>query len=167
MEKKVLSEQVLYYGNISMPKGFEIEEKTLTSDILESKLSNTKFKFSKTFDRLNTYLSEHINVKYNINLISKETYGDIYEPEKMSFPLSNADPVDLRTSPDFTLLYGVKVKDCSIRIYYNDNRRKGRSWDTELQNNMFIMFPSTNMYVISNNQKNSLNFIQTINYEFM
>ena len=50
MEKKVLSEQSIYYGNISMPKGFEIEEKSLTSDILESKLFENKFKNSKTFD---------------------------------------------------------------------------------------------------------------------
>ena len=46
MEKKVLSEQSIYYGDISMPKGFEIEEKNLTSDILESKLFQSKFKFS-------------------------------------------------------------------------------------------------------------------------
>jgi len=30
---------------------------------------------------------------------------------------------------------------------------------------MFIMFPTTNMYVISNNQKDSLNSILTITYE--
>jgi len=30
---------------------------------------------------------------------------------------------------------------------------------------MFVMFPSVCMYSIINNQKNNLNFIQTINYE--
>jgi hypothetical protein len=54
-----------------------------------------------------------------------------------------------------------------VRIYYDDNRRKGGSWDIELKNNMFIMFPSTNMYHITNNQKDSLNFIQTMTYEFI
>jgi hypothetical protein len=34
-----------------------------------------------------------------------------------------------------------------VRIHYDDNRRKGRSWDIKLKDNMFIMFPSTNMYV--------------------
>ena len=34
-------------------------------------------------------------------------------------------------------------------------------------NNKFIMFPSTNMYYIINHQKDSLNFIQTITYEFI
>jgi len=34
----------------------------------------------------------------------------------------------------------------------------------QLKNNMFVMFPSTNMYSIENKQKDSLNFIQTITY---
>ena len=38
----------------------------------------------------------------------------------------------------------------------------GRSWDIPLTNNKFIMFPSTNMYYLTNNQKDSLNFVQTI-----
>ena len=79
----------------------------------------------------------------------------------------NINPIDLKDSPDFTVLYGVKVEDCSVKIYYDDNRRKGRSWDMDLTTNKFIMFPSTNMYHINNNQKNSLNFIQTITYEYI
>ena len=167
MKKKVLSEQSIYYGDILMPKGFEIEEKSLTSDILESKLFENKFKFSKTFDRLNAYISEHINLKHSFTLINKDTYGDVYESGEISSPLINVDPVDLKNSPDYTLLYGVSVNDCTIRIQYDDNRRKGRSWDVPLTTNSFVMFPSTNMYFISNNQKHSLNFIQTILYEYL
>ena len=36
-----------------------------------------------------------------------------------------------------------------------------------LTNNKFIMFPSTNMYYLTNNQKDSLNFVQTITYEYI
>ena len=75
--------------------------------------------------------------------------------------------IDLKNSPDFTMLYGVKVKDCFVRIYYENNRHKGNSWDIELTDNKFIMFPSINMYVIFNNQKENLNFIQTITYEYI
>ena len=167
MNKKVLSEQVLYYGNISMPKGFEIEEKNLTNDILQSELYPNTVPFSKTLDRLSTYISDHINIKYNINLIQKNTYGNIYRPGEITLPMAGADPVDLKNSPDFILLYGVKVRDCNIRIYYDDNRRKGRSWDIQLTTNSFVMFPSTNMYIISNSQKSLLNFTQTINYEYI
>ena len=34
MQKKVLSEIGLYYGEVAMPKGFEIDRNKLQSDIL-------------------------------------------------------------------------------------------------------------------------------------
>ena len=105
--------------------------------------------------------------EYNFNLINKKTWGNIYKPNEITTPLLNVDSVDLKNSPDYTFLYGVKVNKCKVRIYYDDNRRKGRSWDIELKNNEFIMFPSTNLYYITNNQKESLNFIQTITYDFI
>jgi hypothetical protein len=167
MHKKVLSEQSLFYGDIDMPKGFEIDQEKLTNDILQSTFNSKEFPFSRTWDMLNTYMRDFIGVEHNINLINKKTWGNIYKPHQVSLPLLNIDPVDLRNSPDFTLLYGVKVKDCNVRVHFEDNRRKGRSWDIELKNNMFIMFPSTNMYYLTNNQKDSLNFIQTITYEYI
>ena len=167
MQKKVLTEQALYFGDVSMPKYWEIDRDELAHYVLHSNLTNEGLQFSRTFDKLNTYMREHIGLEYDINLINKETWGNIYKPQETTVPLLNIDPVDLRNSPDFTLLYGVKVKDCMVRIYYEDNRRKGRSWDIELKDNMFIMFPSTNMYYINNRQKDSLNFVQTITYEYI
>jgi hypothetical protein len=167
MQKKVLTEQSIYYGNVSMPKHWEIDQIELSHYILQSNLTDTKLKFSKTFDKLNTYIKDFIRLEYSINLVNKETWGNIYKPNETTTPLLNVDPVDLRNSPDFTMLYGVKVKDCNVRIHYEDNRRKGRSWDIELKNNMFIMFPSTNMYYLTNNQKDNLNFLQTITYEYI
>ena len=167
MNKKVLSEQALYYGDVDMPKGFEIDQEKLTNDILQSTFNSKEFPFSRTWDMLNTYMRDFIGLEHNINLVNKSTWGNIYKPNETTIPLLNIDPVDLRNSPDFTMLYGVKVKDCNVRIHYEDNRRKGRSWDIELKNNMFIMFPSTNMYYITNNQKDSLNFVQTITYEYI
>jgi len=167
MNKKVLSEQALYYGDVNMPKGFEIDQEKLTKDILQSTFNSKEFPFSRNWDMLNVYMRDFIGLDYGINLINKKTWGNIYKPHQASLPLLNIDPVDLRNSPDFTLLYGVKVKDCNVRIHFEDNRRKGRSWDIELKNNMFIMFPSTNMYYITNNQKDSLNFVQTITYEYI
>ena len=167
MKKKVLSEIALYYGDIEMPKGFEINRKKLQEDILKSQINNKKYPYSREWDKLNTYLREHINVEYGFQLINKETWGNFYKPKETSISLLNINPVDLRNSPDYTLLYGVNVKDCRIRIHYNDNRRAGRSWDISLKNNQFIMFPSTNMYYITNNQKDSLNFILTITNEFI
>ena len=162
MQKKVLSEIGLYYGDVAMPKGFEIDRDKLKSDILKSHINNKPFPHSRAWDMLNTYIREHINVEYGVSLVNKETWGNVYKPKEISIPLLNIDPVDLRNSPDYTLLYGVNVKDCSVRIHYNDNRRAGRSWDIPLTNNQFIMFPSTQMYYITNTQKDPLNCILTI-----
>ena len=167
MRKKVLTEQALYYGDVDMPKYWDIDRNKLTNDILQSTFNSKEFPFSKTWDMLNTYMLDHIRLEYDINLINKSTWGNIYKPNETTIPLLNINPVDLYNSPDFTMLYGVKVKDCNVRIHFDDNRRKGRSWDMELKNNQFIMFPSTNMYYLTNNQKDSLNFVQTITYEYI
>jgi hypothetical protein len=167
MQKKVLSEQTLYYGNVTMPEHWEIDQNDLAHHILHSNLTNKELQFSKTLSKLNNYLIDFTNLETKINLVNKKVFGNIYNPNEISPPLLNVDPVDLRNSPDFTMLYGVKVEDCFVRIHYEDNRRKGRSWDIELKNNMFIMFPSTNMYYLTNNQKDSLNFVQTITYEYI
>ena len=167
MQKKVLTEQALYFGDITMPKDWDIDRDKLSGDILQSTFTNSEFPFSRTWDMLNTYMRDHIGLEYGIKLINKSTWGNIYKPAETTIPLLQVDPVDLQNSPDFTLLYGVKVKDCMVRIHYEDNRRKGRSWDIELTDNKFIMFPSTNMYYIKNKQKDSLNFIQTMTYEYI
>ena len=167
MQKKVLSEQSLYFGDVAMPKDWDIDRDKLQNDILKSQVKNSPFPFSRTWDMLNTYIRDHIYLEYGFALVNKETWGNMYKPQETTIPLLNIEPVDLRNSPDYTFLYGVNVKDCNVRVHYEDNRRKGRSWDIQLKNNMFIMFPSTNMYYLTNNQKDSLNFVQTITYEYI
>jgi len=164
MHKKVLSEIALYYGEVSMPQNFEIQRGSLILDGVESELSNTKLKFSREWDKLTTYVIEHINIKYNLTLINKDTWINIYKPNEQTIPLLNVNPVNLYNSPDFTLLYGLKTNDCVVRVHYDNNRRKGRSWDINLTDNKFIMFPSTCMYYLKNNQKEELNYVQTITY---
>jgi hypothetical protein len=165
MQKKVLTETDLYFGEVEMPEGFEINGIELSHHSLHSKLQNEKFLYSRTWDMLNTYIREHVQMKYGFQLINKDTWGTIYVPNQISTPLLNIKPVDLVHSPDYTLLYGAHVKDCHIKIHYDDQRDKGRLWTIPLVTNQFVMFPSTLMYYITNNQKDSLNFIQTITYE--
>jgi len=165
--KKILTEQALYYDDVSMPKGFEINPLELVQSINKSLYLQKDFIFSKSWDMLNKYVIENINLNYRISLRNKNSWGNIYIPGEKTEPLLNINPVDYKNSPDFVLLYGINTKDCNVRIYYDDNRRKGRNFDIELKNNMFIMFPSTNMYYINNKQTESLNFIQTITYEFV
>ena len=65
-----------------------------------------------------TYIVGDYNYSKNYGQV-----GDDILSSTRSTPFINVDPVDLRNSPDYTLLYGVNVKDCMVRIYYDDNRR--------------------------------------------
>jgi hypothetical protein len=169
MNKEILSEIALYYGEVKMPKGWEIDRENIIKNILLSDFLKKEFMFTKEWDKLNKYIIEYVKLNYNLSLINKNTLGTIYKPNEFLYPQQDIDPVDLKNSPDFTLLYGVKVKpkSCFIRIHYDDNRRKGRSWDIPIENNHFVMFPSSQWYSISPNLGNDINFIQTITYEYV
>jgi hypothetical protein len=169
MFKKVLSEIDLHFGQIKMPKGFAIDREKLGADILSSTIYNREFPFSRSWDMLQTYLREHINLEYGFTLIHKKTIGNIYKPRQHSHYYLQVDPVDLRHSPDYVMMYGVNIgKDsCKVFIEYDDNRRKGRSWEIPLNNNDFVMFPSTQRYHITANTSEQLNFILTTTYEFI
>ena len=47
MDKIILSEQGLYYGDVNMPKGFEIDREKFQEDILISQLKNSEIPFSR------------------------------------------------------------------------------------------------------------------------
>ena len=87
MQKKVLTEQALYYGDVAMPKDWDIDRDKLSGDILQSQITDSPFPFSRTFDMLNTYMRDHINLDYGFTLINKETWGNIYKPAETTIPL--------------------------------------------------------------------------------
>ena len=167
IKQNILSKIDLYTGTILMPKGFEIDKEVLQKDILTHNFQDSPFPFSKEWDKLNSYLIEHINVEYGFSLINKLTTGLMFKPNESNFPEYENNKVDLRNSPDYVMLYGVNLENTNVRIYYDDNRRAGRSWDISLENNKFIMFPSTLIYHISNNLKNKINFILKTTYEYI
>jgi len=170
IEKKVLSEISLYKGIIKMPKGFEIEKDELVKNItLSQYYENIEYPFSTSFDKLKTYICDFMKVEHNLNLVPKKIYGNFYEKNEISEPKLEINPVDLKNSPDFVLLYGVEIdnKTCEIIINYDDNRRKGNTWNIFLENDQFIMFPASQLYYIKNNKNSYLNFIQTITFEYI
>ena len=169
MHKKILSQIDLHFGQVEMPEGFAIDREKLGADILSSTIYNREFPFSRSWDMLQTYIREHINLEYGFTLVHKNTIGNIYKPRQHSHSYLQVYPVDLRNSPDYVMLYVVNVaKDsCRVFIEYDDNRRKGRSWEIPLNNNEFVMFPSTQRYHITANSSEQLNFILTTTYEFI
>ena len=57
-KRQVLSEIALYYGDVAMPKDWDILDK-LSGDILQSVIQNKQFPFSRTWDMLNTYMQSY------------------------------------------------------------------------------------------------------------
>ena len=167
LNKKILSQIDLHFGKIDMPKGFEIDRNVLQQDIINHLILDYPYPFSKEWDKLNTYIREHIYLEYNFTLVNKLTTGYTFKTNENSYPEKDVNEVDLKNSPDYVMLYGVSVKNCFVRIYYDDNRRRGRSWDIELKNNNFIMFPSSQFYFISNKNNDNLNTILKTTYEFI
>ena len=45
MQKKVLTEQALYYGDVAMPKDWDIARDKLQNDILKSNVTDSPFPF--------------------------------------------------------------------------------------------------------------------------
>jgi hypothetical protein len=170
IQKNILSETSIYFGKVKMPKGFEIEEDELVKNIiLSSYYENVEYPFSRTWDKLKTYVLDFLRIEYNLNLINKKTFGNFYEKNEISQPKLEIDPIDLKNSPDFVFLYGVEIdpKTCEIIIHYDDNRRKGKTWKIFLEKNMFVMFPSSLLYYIKNSKNSYLNFVQTITFEYI
>ena len=183
MQKVVLSEIDLYHGEVAMPKGFDIDLDKIRNDIIESYIQQKRINnnpkaytfddyvvpFSQPLQWMQDYIRDHWRVEYGSTLVQRNMHGNVMHPQEKSWARHQVEPVDLRNSPDYTLIYGVDVKEGSSEciIEYDDNRRKNRSWDIPMKNNHFIMFPATNKYSFSPNTSNGLNIILTINYEYI
>ena len=183
MQKKVLTEVDLYYGEIAMPKGFEIDLDKIRNDIIESYVKKNRINdnpqayafddyvvpFSQPLQWMQDYMRDHWRVEYGRTLVTKTMHGNVMHPKEKSWTRNQVEPVDLRNSPDYTLIYGVDVKEGSSEciIEYDDNRRKNRTWHLPIKDNHFIMFPATNKYCITENKSEKLNTILTVNYEYI
>ena len=56
MQKKVLTEQALYFGDVAMPKNWDIDRDKLSGDILQSQIQNKKISVLKNLGYIK-YLS--------------------------------------------------------------------------------------------------------------
>jgi hypothetical protein len=183
MQKKVLTEVDLYTGEISMPKGFEINRDKIKNDIIESFVKKNRVNtnpqtyayedyvlpYSQPLQWMQDYMRDHWKAEYGFTLLEKDKHGKVLIPNEKSFLRHHVDPVDLRNSPDYTFIYGVDVKEgsCECIIEYDNNRRKNRTWHIPIKDNHFIMFPATQRYMFTPNTSNKMNTIGVINYEFI
>ena len=180
MQKKVLSKIDLYIDTVHVIK---IDRKKIKNDILtnfasEKRLSKNKkdysyqdfeVPFSKPLQWLKDYIRDHFGADYHRALITQKEWGNVYIQYESSYTRHQVEPLLLKDSPDYTCLYGVDVaKDsCELVIEYDDNRRKNRTWHIPLENNKFIIFPSTQRYFISQNKSKQMNIFLTMTYTYI
>ena len=180
MLKKVLSEIDLYIDTVHV---INIDRAKIKNDIINSFVSEKRLSknnkdysyqdfevpFSKSLQWLKDYLRDHFRVDYHRTLVGKKEWGNVYKSHESSFTRHQVEPLSLKDSPDYTCLYGVEVaKDsCELVIEYDDNRRKNRTWHIPLQDNQFIIFPSTQRYFISQNKSKQINIFLTMTYEYI
>jgi len=167
MNKEILSETAVYSGEIKLPEGVEINSETLRADVLSYTSEPNNFPFSRSVDILNTYIRDFFMLKHRRFLIKKDTVGSIYKPNEQSLPVIEVDPMDLRNSVDYVLLYGVKVdkNSCNVVIEYDDNKFKNKFFETGLNTNHFVMFPAHLVYRITPNLSSQQNYLLTFTYE--
>lgn len=169
IEKIILSEMAIYYGDVNMPKDWHIDKETLVKDItISNYYDDVSYPFSKVWDTLKTYISDYMRLEYKIDLIIKKTYGIYFEKNEISKPKLEIDMSNLDKSADFVCIYGVEIDKgtCNVEISYDDNRRKGLSWKIPVETNGFVMFPASQQYHITNLKNSYLNFIQVMTFNF-
>ena len=86
MHKKVLTEQAIYYGDLEMPKNFEIDRPSLGLDVFKFGITN-KFPVSKELDKVNKYIIEYSRAKYKIAIVNKKIEGFMYKPGEITKPV--------------------------------------------------------------------------------
>ena len=77
MYKKELTSTYLYYGDLSMPKGFEINPKPLIMGTFEQEYLKKRFPYSIELDKVDTYIRDYSIAKHNLSLEGKETWGNL------------------------------------------------------------------------------------------
>lgn len=167
IKKQILTEIAIYYGNIKMPKNWEIDRNQVCGEILQSKIRNDKLRFSRTWDKIKTFVTDFMSLQHDYKLTPEHTFGNVFEKNEISEPRLEINYSNLDKSPDFVLLYGVNLdhKTCQVVIDYDDNVKKGKTWTTDLENNKFVMFPASLKYFIRNKNNSSFNFLLTITYK--
>ena len=179
MNKKLLSEICLFEGEVKMPKHYEIDRYQIKSEILHSKLhrktisdnpyhyaySDYEVPTSKTLNLLRDYISENIYMDHNMRISPRLSFGNVFDPKQQSFFRNLIDPVNVKESPDYIMIYGVDVdKDSSVIIETRDKRGIEELSLFKIKNNHFLLFPAYLRFFINENTSFHTNVFLTTTY---
>ena len=179
MNKKTLLEIALFEGEITLPKNHQVDRYKIKSDILQSKLDNKTvssnpyaFAFSdysiETSAPLNlirSTIAEKLNVYHQISIESRLSFGNVFDPKQQSFFRNMIDPVNIKESPDYVMIYGVDVdKNASVVIETKDKRGIDQLSVYPIANNHFVLFPAYLRFFMNENDSSQTNIFLTTTY---
>ena len=180
MDQIILSHIDITFGFV---KGINIDRNLIKKDILNSVANQRRLNdnpvspayydyavpFSQALQWFHDYVRDHFKTEFKKTLIPTITWGNTYANYESSLNRLQIDPVDLKHSPDYVIIYGIDISDenCELVIEYDNNRRKNRTKHIPLKNNKFVIFPSTQRYYITQNKEKKLNVILTTVYEYI
>ena len=183
MNKEILSQTDIYFGEIDMPKHFDINRDQIKASLLESVLKDKQFfnhfvdrnfndfelRYCPTFFALNTYFIETMFLKHKLSISNGFKFGSLFAKNQSSLTKNTVNKMDLTNSPDYTFIYGVDVSKNSqdLVILYDDKRAKNLCNIRNLNNNEFIMFPSCLDYYFSPNESDNINTYLTTTYHLL
>ena len=179
MNKKILSETCLFEGEVEMPKHYEIDRYQIKSQILHSQLhqktiSSNPYHYafvdyevptSKTLNLLRDYMGENLFLDTKIRISPRLSFGNVLEPKQQSFLRNSIDPVNIKESPDYIMIYGIDVdKNSSVIVETKDKRGVEQLSPFKIQNNHFLLFPSYLKFFINENNSHQTNVFLTTTY---
>ena len=179
MNKKILSEIDIYEGSIILPKNHEIDRFKIKSDILQSKLENKtisqnpfayaysdySIETSQPLNLIRNTIAEKTRAYHEMGIEPRLSFGNVYEPKQQSFFRNMIDPVNIKESPDYIMIYGVDVdKNTSVVLESKDKRGVNQLSVYPIINNHYVMFPAYLKFFINENDSFQTNVLLSTTY---
>ena len=181
MEKKVLSEIALYSGKIKRPKGYEINRSKIKADILEAKLQNKSIsdnpfdfrffdyeaRYSKELGYVIENTVEYARLNFQLNLEPVLTFANVLEHKEQSFSRLILDRPEKQEFADFVLVYGVDVypESTQVVVEYDNNKYLNNAWFAPIENDHYVMFPTSQKFFITRNTSHNPNVFLIITFK--
>mgnify|MGYP005988303205 CR=1 len=164
MKKKVLKET--FFICESLPSQANIQNDVLAQNINDSYIriehkQDKRFKdFHLQYQQNHTWLFQTINNEFSLNfnntlnLISVR--GQISRQNESTIKRNHIDLNDLKSSPDYTIIYFVKGNSGDLILEYDDHRVKNLYQSIPVKEGKYVLFNSSLNYYITENKNKDI-----------
>lgn len=166
MKKELLFENSVYWGDIPLDIS-NISNTKIKNIILENfvkknfinNYNDISISNDEQIDRVMVYVKDHYKIyDTTFKLVRQNTFAQIYEKNEFSIKRNHADFLNLKESPNFTIMYCVEVNDeqDEIIIEFDCYKLKNQYFNCPLKKGRFFMWPSNLNYYSYQNRSDDL-----------